>query len=91
MAPIRFISTAAILVLLAVPATQAATCAKGAYHAGCVGPNGAASVNKTTGQTHSTTSGAPSAGTSATGARGNTATKAVQPGCAYVNGRRVCN
>lgn len=89
MSPIRFVSTAAMLVLLALPAAHAATCANGAYHAGCVGPNGAASVNKTTGQTHSTT--APYAGTSATGVRGNTATKAVQPGCAYVNGRRVCN
>jgi hypothetical protein len=33
---------------------------------------------------------APQAGTSATGARGNTATKAVAPGCAFVNGQRVC-
>jgi hypothetical protein len=83
-------STAAILVLLAVPAAHAASCVNGVYRAGCVGPNGTASANKTTGQTHSTTT-TPSAGTSATGIRGNTVTKAAQPGCAYVNGRRVCN
>jgi hypothetical protein len=33
---------------------------------------------------------APHAGTTATDARGNTATKAVAPGCAFVNGQRVC-
>ena len=30
-------------------------------------------------------------GTSVRGRYGNTATKAVEPGCAFVNGRRVCN
>lgn len=29
-------------------------------------------------------------GTSVQGQGGNTATKAVQPGCAFVNGKRVC-
>jgi len=29
-------------------------------------------------------------GTRVTGPRGNTATKAIAPGCAFVNGQRVC-
>jgi hypothetical protein len=60
-----------------------------------VGPNGAASYNKNTGQVRtaqpSTQSNQVKPGASVQGQRGNSATKAVQPGCAYVNGKRVCN
>jgi hypothetical protein len=44
----------AITMLFALPASAMAACANGVNVAGCVGPNGAASVNKNTGQTHST-------------------------------------
>ena len=77
-----------------IPTAHAVECAAGVVRAGCAGPNGAvvagprgAAVAGTNGMRMK--SAAP-AGTSATGARGNTATKAVAPGCAFVNGQRVC-
>ena len=84
----------AVLLLLAAQDAYAAECGSTANRAGCVGPNGAAGYNKNTGQVHSaqpyhTNGVAP--GTNVQGARGNSATKAVEPGCAFVNGRRVCN
>jgi hypothetical protein len=84
----------ALFLLLAVQEADAATCGSTANRAGCVGPNGAATYNKNTGAVHSaqpyrTNRVAP--GTSVQGARGNSATKALAPGCAFVNGRRVCN
>lgn len=80
--------------LVAAQAADAATCGSTANRAGCVGANGAASYNKNTGAVHTgqpyhTNQAAP--GTQVQGRRGNSATKAVQPGCAYVNGRRVCS
>jgi hypothetical protein len=93
-------SIALVLLLSLVPAANAA-CGSTANRAGCVGPNGAvgvgpngaASYNKNTGAVRSTpyrtNSVAP--GTTAQGAAGNKVTKAVQPGCAFVNGRRVCS
>jgi hypothetical protein len=83
-----------ILLLFAAQQASAAECGSTANRAGCVGPNGAATYNKSTGAVHSSrpqglNQVAP--GTSAHGWRGNSATKAVQPGCAYVNGKRVCN
>jgi hypothetical protein len=60
------------------------------------------SYNRNTGQYHSSQSGSyyhppqggyyhrVAPGTSATGWRGNSATKAFQQGCAYVNGHREC-
>jgi hypothetical protein len=82
------------VMLLAAPMAHAASCANGVNVAGCVGPNGAATYNKNTGQAHTAqpsnyNSVAP--GTRVQGYRGNSATKAMQPGCAWVNGRRVCN
>ncbi len=82
-----------------------AACGSTANAAGCatpngavaVGPNGAATYNKNTGQVRTTQpkssyhSNQVTPGTQVQGARGNSATKAVQPGCAYVNGKRVCN
>ena len=96
-----------LLLTGAIPTAHAVECAQGVYRAGCagkngavaVGPNGAAAAGKngvySTNQVH-TTSGynayhAPAPGTSVTGAYGNTATKALVPGCAWVNGHRQCN
>ena len=84
----------AIFLLLAAQQASAAECGSTANRAGCVGANGgAATVNKNTGEVHSTQSGnnQVTPGTSVQGRRGNTATKGVQEGCAFVNGRRVCN
>ena len=85
-----------ILPLLAavIPTAQAVECAAGVVRAGCAGPNGAV-VAGPRGAAAVGTNGmrmrsAPRAGTTVTGARGNTATKAVQSGCAFVNGQRVC-
>ena len=85
-----------VLLLLAgvVPTAHAVECAAGVVRAGCAGPNGAV-VAGPRGAAAAGTNGmrvksAPPAGTTATGARGNTATKAVQSGCAFVNGERVC-
>jgi hypothetical protein len=85
-------SLVVILLLLAQP-TYAA-CRSGANVAGCVGPNGnAATYNKNTGEVHtgSTSSSTVAPGAHVQGVYGNSATKAVQPGCAWVNGQRVCN
>src|ERR1700753_284798 len=73
---------------------NAAECGSTANRAGCVGPNGAATYNKNNGQAHTAqpydrNRAAP--GTTVQGSRGNTATKGLEPGCAFVNGRRVCN
>jgi hypothetical protein len=73
---------------------DAVECGSTANRAGCVGPNGAAGYNKNTGEVHTRQpyqSNEVSPGTSVQGRRGNSATKAVEPGCAYVDGRRVCN
>jgi hypothetical protein len=83
-----------ILLLLAAQQASAAECGSTANRAGCVGPNGAATYNKNTGAVHSSQSQGSNQvapGANVHGWRGNSATKAVQPGCAYVNGRRVCS
>jgi hypothetical protein len=76
------------LVAGAIPTAQAVECARGVVRAGCAGPNGAV-VAGPRGAAAATRS-AVRPGTTATGARGNTATKAMQPGCAFVNGQRIC-
>ena len=85
-----------VLLLLAgvIPTAHAVECAAGVVRAGCAGPNGAVVAGPRAAAAAGTNgmrikSAAP-AGTTATGARGNTATKAVAPGCAFVNGQRVC-
>jgi hypothetical protein len=88
--------SALVILLAAVGSTANARCAAGDGHAACAGPNGAvaAGPNGVHGATyHSTTyhSTTVAAGSSVTGYHGNTATKAVQSGCAWVNGKRVCN
>ena len=84
----------ALFLLLAAQQANAVECGSTANRAGCAGPNGAATYNKNTGAVHTaqpyhSTEVAP--GTNVQGRRGNTATKAMEPGCAFVNGRRVCN
>jgi hypothetical protein len=74
----------------------AAECGSTANRAGCVGPNGAATYNKNTGTVHTAQPNSYHSndivpGTNVQGRRGNSATKAVEPGCAFVNGQRVCN
>jgi hypothetical protein len=84
----------ALLLLLAAQDANAAECGSTANRAGCVGPNGAAGYNKNTGQVHSAQpyhSNEVAPGTNVHGERGNSATKAMEPGCAFVNGKRVCN
>jgi hypothetical protein len=91
----------ALILLLSVAPTANAACGSTANRAGCVGPNGAvgvgpngaASYNRNTGTVRSATSRTNSVapGTTVQGAGGNRATKAVQPGCAFVNGKRVCS
>ena len=89
-------AVATVLLLLAgvIPTAHAVECAAGVVRAGCAGPNGAV-VAGPRGAAAAGTSGVhtrsvPRAGATATGARGNTATKAVALGCAFVNGQRVC-
>jgi hypothetical protein len=84
----------ALFLLLGAQQANAAACGSTANRAGCVGANGAATYNKNTGmartaQPYHSNQVAP--GAHAEGRRGNSATKALAPGCAYVNGRRVCN
>jgi hypothetical protein len=95
MKPMLF-AIATVLPLLAgvIPTAHAVECAAGVVRAGCAGPNGAvvagprgAAVAGPHGVRMRST---PQAGTTVTGARGNTATKAMQSGCAFVNGQRVC-
>jgi hypothetical protein len=98
----RFI-IALFLILAAQDAN--AECGSTANRAGCitpngavgVGPNGAATHNKNTGETHTAQangqyhSNQVAPGTNVQGRHGNSATKALQQGCAFVNGKRVCN
>ena len=79
---------AAVIPLLAgvIPTAHAAECAAGVVRAGCAGPNGAVVAGPrgaaAAGTNRMRMRSAPEAGTTATGVHGNTATKAVQSGCA---------
>jgi hypothetical protein len=92
----KLFAVATVLLLLAgvIPAAYAVECAAGVVRAGCAGPNGAVVAGPRGAAVAAPNAvrmrSAPRAGTTATGARGNTATKAVAPGCAFVNGQRVC-
>ena len=81
-------AVATVLLLLAgvIRTAHAVECAAGVVRAGWAGPRGAAAAGANGMRMRS----AAPAGTTATSARGNTATKAVAPGCAFVNGQRVC-
>ncbi len=91
------IATLIVLPLLAgaIPTAHAVECAAGVVRAGCAGPNGAVVAGPrgaaAAGTNRVRTRSAVRPGTTATGARGNTATKAMTPGCAFVNGQRVCH
>jgi hypothetical protein len=90
------IAISIVLPLLAgaIPTAQAVECARGVVRAGCAGPNGAVVAGPrgaaAAGANGVRTRSAARPGTTVTGARGDTATKAVAPGCAFVNGQRVC-
>jgi hypothetical protein len=85
------IAISIVLPLLAgaTPTAQAVECARGVVRAGCAGPNGAVVAGPRGAAVRGRSAVRP--GTTATGAHGNTATKAVAPGCAFVNGQRVCH
>jgi hypothetical protein len=80
---------ATVLPLLAgvIPTAHAVECAAGVVRAGCAGPNGAVVAGPRGAAAAGTSGMHMRAGATATGARGNTATKAVAPGCAFVNGQ----
>jgi hypothetical protein len=91
-----------VLCLLLVSSAAHAECGSTAFRSGCntqngavvVGPNGVSTYNKNTGDVHTTngnTNSAVTPGTSVQGWRGNSATKGFQQGCAWVNGKKVCN
>jgi hypothetical protein len=80
----------ACFLLFTAQQAYAVECGSTANRAGCVGPNGAATYNKNTGQARTAQSNTVAPGTHVQGAR-NTATKGLAPGCAWVNGKRVCN
>lgn len=88
-----------VFLLCSAPIAQAAECGSTANRAGCVGPNGAigtgpngaGSYNRNTGEVHRNYNNEMAPGTHAEGRYGNSATKGVEQGCAWVNGRRVCN
>jgi hypothetical protein len=92
----KLFAVATVLLLLAgvTPTAHAVEYAAGVVRAGCAGPNGAVVAGPRGAAVAAPNAvrmgSAPKAGTTATGARGNTATKAVAPGCAFVNGQRVC-
>ena len=84
------IATVLPLVTGVIPTAHAVECAAGVVRAGCAGPNGAVVAGPRGAAAAGTNGMRMRAGATATGARGNTATKAVAPGCAFVNGQRVC-
>jgi hypothetical protein len=89
--PLIAAASLALLVGGISSSAEAARCAAGANGAACAGPNGAVArgnggVHTAGPVVHSTAQ----PGASVTGRGGNTATKALAPGCAYVNGQRVC-
>jgi hypothetical protein len=75
----------ALFFLLAAQQANAAECGSTANQEGCVGPNGAASYNKNSGEVH-----AVQPYHSNQVAPGAQATKAMEPGCTFVNGKQVC-
>jgi hypothetical protein len=92
------------LCLLLIGQEAYAACGSTGNVAGCttpngavgIGRNGAATYNKSTGAVDSTqhnnyqSSNRVAPGSSVQGQQGNSATKALQPGCAFVNGKRAC-
>jgi hypothetical protein len=91
---------AAIFLIGTAAYAHAAECRNGQNFAGCAGGGSAGVYNKNTGAYHSGNTmggyyhrpgyGQVAPGTSVEGRYGNSATKAFQSGCAWVNGRREC-
>ena len=85
------------LFLLLIAHEANAGCGSTANRAGCTTSNGAATYNKNNGQLRTTQNNSTyrsnddAPGTNVQGSRGNSATKAFQQGCAWVNGKKVCN
>ena len=74
-----------LMLVFAAHQAEAAACGQTANRAGCVGANGAVGYDKNTGvahggRTYHTIQVAP--GAHVEGVRGNSATKALAPGCA---------
>ena len=95
MRPTLFALSTVLLLMAGTPAAHAVECRQGVNRAGCVGANGAVTTGPRgtsaagkNGETASTRS-PPAPGTT-TSKNGNTATKAAQSGCYYVNGERKC-
>jgi hypothetical protein len=97
---IRLVLAAGLILGAATPAF-AGRCANGQNFAGCAGGGEGAIYNKNTGAYHSGSNtmggyyhrpgyGNVAPGTSVEGRYGNSATKAFQQGCAWVDGRREC-
>jgi hypothetical protein len=87
---IRFLLLA---LLIGAPSVAEAGCGQTANYAGCSGQNGAGVYNKNSGAVHGgqyNTYHRPAPGTSASGWRGNSATKGVGT-CNWVNGQRYCH
>ncbi len=77
----------ASVALFCAASANAVTCARGVYHAGCAGPNGAVAVKKPyAAPAHATVYGAPHA----TYVAPHPAYAAPVAQCRIVNGVRVC-
>ena len=85
-----------LALILGVPSVAQAGCGQTGNFAGCSGQNGAGVYNKNTGAVHGARRGQygayhrPAAGTSASGWRGNSATKGIGT-CNWVKGKRYCH
>jgi hypothetical protein len=90
-AMIRLFTAITIIMAMTPAAAYALECGSTANRAGCTTANGAVGYNRNTGAIHRTQPNQVTPGEHIEGQRGNSATKAAEPGCAYVNGRRVCN
>jgi hypothetical protein len=84
------------LLLMTPPTLASAACGSGQNWAGC---QGYGAINKNSGEVYRAQpyhyaqpyhGGEVAPGTSVSGWRGNTGTKAFEQGCAWVNGRREC-
>lgn len=85
MKAILTILSALFLILLSISTAHAVTCARGAYHAGCAGPNGAAVNNRGYANT-----APPRGAVAVTPNRSAVVVTQPAPRCAWVNGTRVC-
>ena len=83
-----------LILVLAIPPVLSTTahalaCAAGSHAAGCVGHNGA--VVARSGGVHKGAAMVGPKGVHTAAPAVITATKALEPGCAFVNGKRICH